>query len=257
MEYAMLRSINELKGYIISASDGEIGPCMDFLFDDRTWVVRYMVARVSKWLPGRKVIISPVFLDEPDWTGKRMPVYLTRKQIKESPPLDEHAPVSRQYEMSYHQTYALPLYWVGNQLWGAYPDPSGVVHPMSDNPVVMTADEPEVKEGHIRSSSEMVGYHISATDGDLGHVDDFLVDDVTWALRYLVVDTRNWLPGRKVLLPPQWLKSVQWVDRKVQVDLDATSIKNCPEYDATQPFKRSHEINLYEHYARDRDWKGH
>ena len=250
----MLRVINEIIGYTLLAEDGEIGRCHDFLFDDRSWVVRYMVAKTSKWLPGRKVIISPVFLQQPDWAGGLLPLRLTREQIEQSPSLDEHAPVSRQYEINYHQYYALPFYWVGQELWGAYPDPAGVVHPVSTQPVP-ELDDIEAEEGHLRSVKEVGGYHIAASDGDVGHVEDFLIDDQTWILRYLVMDTRNWLPGRKVLVSPQWLESIHWVNEKVYIDLSTDAIRNSPEFDPSQPVNRQYETELYDYYGRPRYWK--
>lgn len=168
-------------------------------------------------------------------------------------------PVSRQYEIDYHQYYAMPFYWVGQELWGAYPDPTGVVHPVPSQPVP-EVEEIEVEEGHLRSVNEVADYHIAAVDGDavdgdVGHVEDFLVDDITWALRYLVVDTRNWLPDRKVLVSPQWLESVSWVDEKVYVDLETDAIKNSPEFDPSQPVNRQYEIELYDYYSRPHYWK--
>jgi hypothetical protein len=250
----MLRSVNEIIGYKIHASDGDIGSCRDFLFDDQRWVIRYMVAQTGKWLPGRKVIISPVFLDEPDWSGKHFPVRLTQEQIKASPPLDELAPVSRQYEISYHRYFALPFYWIGYELWGTRPDPSGVIYPVPDHEVP-DVEETEVDEGHLRSIKEVDGYHVTATDGEVGHVEDFLVDDTSWALRYLVVDTRRWLPGRKVLLAPQWLESIHWVDETVRADLTADAIRNSPEFDPSQPVNRRYEVVLYDYYGRPYHWE--
>jgi hypothetical protein len=156
-----------------------------------------------------------------------------------------------QYEISYHQYYALPFYWIGQDLWGAYPDPSGVIHPVSDQPA---AEEIVVGEGHLRSTNEVSGYHIAATDGGVGHVQDFLVDDKSWALRYIVVDTRDWLPGRKVLVSPQWLESIHWVDEKVQVELDSEAIRNSPEFDPSVPVDRRYEIALYNYYDRPYYW---
>jgi hypothetical protein len=250
----MLRVINEIVGYMLFAQDGEVGQCHDFLFDDRSWVVRYMVAKTATWLPGRKVIISPVFIGEPEWVDAVLPLRLSREQIEQSPPLDEHAPVSRQYEINYHQYYALPFYWLGQALSGTYPNPAGVIHPVPDKPVP-EVDENEVAEGHLRSVKEVSGYHIAAVDGEVGHVEDFLVDDITWVLRYLVVDTRNWLPGRKVLISPQWIKSIHWVDEMVYLDLDTDAIKDSPEFDPSQPVNRQYEIELYDYYGRSHYWK--
>ena len=250
----MLRSIREITGYAIKASDGDIGRCHDFLFDDHSWGIRYMVATTAKWLSRRKVIISLVFFEQPDWVEKRFPVSLTREQIENSPPLEEHAPVSRQYEIAYHEHYAVPFYWAGNELWGAYPDPAGVVHPLPEQ-TSPTARDINIDDGHLRSTNEFQNYRIMARDGNAGHIDDFLVDDITWALRYLVVDTRNWLPGRKVLISPEWVESVSWANEKVYVDLNSDMIKDSPEYDPNQPVNRQYEITLYDYYGRPHYWK--
>jgi hypothetical protein len=252
----MLRSVKEIDDYTLLATDGEIGRCQDFLFDDRSWVVRYMVAKTAKWLPGRKVIVSPVFLDQPDWDERRFPVRLTKQQIEEGPSLDEHAPVSRQYEISYHEYYAMPFYWVGNDLWGAYPDPSGVVHPVAGEAEPAGAPEqPPPEEDYLRSTDEVRGYHIATSDGELGHVEDFLIDDLSWALRYVVVDTRNWLPGRKVLIAPAWIESVNWFDEKIHTPLDSESIRNSPPFDPSQPVDRRYESVLYDYYGRPHYWE--
>lgn len=258
----MLRSINEILGYTILATDGDIGRCHGFLFDDRTWIIRYMVAKTAKWLPGRKVIITPSFLDKPDWINQRLPTRLTRQQIEESPSLDEHAPVSRRYELAYHKYYALPFYWVG-EAWRTYPAPfSGVIYPVPDQPLSKEAIEEEHKiaektgasESELRSIKEVIGYQIAAVDGEIGHVEDFLIEDDSWTLRYLVVETRNWLPGRKVLVSLQWITSIQWIDEKVHVDLTVEAIKNSPEFDPSQPVNRQHEIVLYDYYGRPYYW---
>jgi hypothetical protein len=251
----MLRSVNKILEFTIHATDGDIGHCENFLFDDRAWTVRYIVVKTGTWLSGRKVVVSPVFLDEPDWQENHLPVRLTRQQIEKSPLLDEYAPVSRQYEINYHMHFALPFYWVGQDLWGAYPDPAGVVYPVPDLPepdVGETETEPE--EGHLRACREITGYHIAATDGDVGHIEDFLFDDTTWALRYLVVDTRNWLHRKKVLLSPQWIEWIHWVDEKVKVNLDINAIKNAPAYEPSQPVDRHYETRLFDYYQRPYYW---
>ncbi|MGD8782914.1 MAG: PRC-barrel domain-containing protein [Thioalkalispiraceae bacterium] len=249
----MIRQLKKLIGYTLQASDGEIGRCDDFLFDDEKWAIRYMVADTSKWLPGREVIISPVFLDRPDWEEKNVPVRLTRQQIKDSPPLIEKTPVSRRYEMLYYQHYRLPQYWSGGNLWGGYQDPYGTVYPIEVEPIPKEELQ-KAEQIHLRSVNEVIKYHISTTDGQAGHVEDFLIDDETLAIRYLVIDTRNWLPGKKVLLSPAWLKSISWEEQKVHVDLDSDTIRNCPEYDASKPVTREYEIALFDYYARSYYW---
>ena len=172
----MLRSAKEIKGYVLQALDDEIGGCKDFLFDDRFWTIRYMVVDTGKWLPGRLVLVSPIALDEPNWQEERFPVRLTTQQIKEAPALDEAKPVSRQYEIEYYQYYGWPYYWGGMGAWGglAYPGPLFEQTRQDDK-----TTEAGSGEDHLRSIDEVRGYHIQATDDEIGHVEDFILDDAT------------------------------------------------------------------------------
>lgn len=225
----MLRRISELEGFTLAATDGEMGTCRDFLFDDRDWAVRYLVARTGGWLTGRQVLISPASLDQPDWAGQRFPVRLTREQVEQCPPLDEHAPVSREYEIAYHEYLGMPFYWLGGDLWGAYPDPAGMLHPVSSPEDVPEKGEP--KAGHLRSCAEVVGYDIRSADDSVESVEDLLVDTRTWALRFVVVDTRRWIPGGRVVVPTSRLHEIDWVDRRIATDLDNEAISKSPAFD--------------------------
>jgi hypothetical protein len=247
----MLRNVNGILNYVLLAEDGEIGRCKDFLFDDEKWTIRYMVADTRKWLPGRKVLISPISLGEPDWSSHRFKVELTRRQIKDSPLLDEDGPVSRQYENLFSRYYGASPYWGGTNIWGSSPSPF-LLRVQQDR---LATDFEGPEKNHLRSVKEVIGYHIQATDGDIGHVEDFVVDDEVWALRYVVVDTRNWLPGRKVLVSPQWIAAVNWAEEKLKVDLTTDSIKNSPEYDILAPIDRDYEHALYDYYGRPFYWK--
>jgi hypothetical protein len=242
----MLRSIRELKNYVLEATDGEIGRCKDFLFDDELWIIRYMVADTRKWLPGSKVLISPQSLDEPDWLWKRFPVHLNQKQIKGSPPLETDAPVSRQYERRWAEYYELPQYWLGFGELGAIYNP---MVPSAEEQDEQSEKNNKLTEGQLRSAREVAGYHIQAIDGEIGHVDDFFVDDQVWTVNYIVVDTRNWLPGRKVLVSPQWADTASWSQRKVFFDLIKEKIENSPEYNPSEPPDREYESLLYNYYG--------
>lgn len=250
----MLRSLIELLDYVLAAEDGEIGRCSDFLFDDRHWTTRYMVADTGKWLPRRKVLISILSLGEPDWTNRLFPVKLTKRQIKESPSLDEDAPVSRRYETEYFDYFHWSYYWVGADVWGGGPYPLAYAEP---TPVrkAETAPDARPEESHLRSVKEVKGYHIRATDGEIGHVEDFIVDEADWVIRYMVANTRNWLPGRKVLVTPPWIESIEWAERQVQVDLTKQGVKESPEYDPSQPVNREYEVQLYDYYGRPHYWE--
>jgi len=208
-----------------------------------------MVAKTAKWLPGRKVVISPLFIEHVDAQNRQLRLRLSRQQVEDSPPLDEHEPVSRQYEKQFHEYYALPFYWVGPGPWAVYPDLGDTLKPVEDpdNAEADTADDPEAN--HLRSCNEVSGYYVEASDGEIGHVADFVADE-NWVLRYLVIDTRNWLPGRKVLVPMSKLESVQWVERIIRVGLTAEEIRNSPEYDPEQPISEDYEMELLQYLER-------
>jgi hypothetical protein len=245
----MLRNASAVLNYVLLARDGEIGRCKDFLFDDEKWAIRYMVADTGKWLPGRKVLISPMMLGEPDWATRRFQVDLTRHQVENSPPLEMDSPVS-QYEILYSQYFGTASYWGGGNLWGIHPSPS--LLRAQQGKLATDFEGPE--ENGLRSIKEVTGYHIQASDGEIGHVEDFIVDDEVWSLRYIVVDTRNWLPGRKVLVSPQWAETIDWAQEKLGVDLSTDSIKNSPEYDPLAPINREYESKLYDYYGRPVYW---
>lgn len=241
----MLRNISNIRHYNLMAKDGEIGKCRDFLFDDDQWTIRYMVADTTRWLPGRKVLISPLSLGTPQWPDQLLPVDLTKEEIKGSPPLEEDAPVSRQYEMRWSDHYRYPYYWPHGDLWGIRhytPTPSP------------TRQEPEKAEdpqgSNLRSIKEVTGYRIQARDGDIGHVEDFIIDDTMWSIRYLVIDTRNWLPGRKVLIAVPWVDHIRWSDEAVHITMDKEQIEQSPTYDPKQPVNLAYETRLYDYYGR-------
>ncbi len=248
----MLRSIKEIVGYELEPHDGSIGRCADFLFEDTDWIIRYLVADTRKWLPGRKVLVSPIALREPDWESRRLPVDLSKEQVKNSPPLSEDEPVSRQFEIDYHAYYGWPYYWVGYGTWGPYAVPQNLR---------LAKQIKEEQQGepsgdlHLRSANEVIGYQVSAFDRDIGHVDDMIVDDIEWAIRYVVVDTRNWLPGRHVLISPLWFQEIVWSKREVLTDLAADEIENSPEYDPSTPVNREYERRLYDFYGRPVYWE--
>jgi len=243
----MLRSVKELYNYVLEAEDGEIGRCKDFLFDDRFWTVRYMVADTGKWLTGRKVLVSPISLGEPDWDSRLLPVRLKKKQIEAAPGLNEDAPVSRQHEIRWTQHYGWPYYWQGTGIWGMAKYPNEIF--IQKEPGTVSDEKSGEVDRNLRSSIEVTGYHIQAKDDEIGHVEDFILDDQTWTIRYMVVDTRNWLPGRKVLVAPGWIDSIDWAERKVTVAMTREQVKNSPEYDSSVPVSPEYEAGLSEHYG--------
>ena len=245
----MQNTVSQLTGYSIGAKDGDIGSVDDVLFDDKLWTVRYVIADTAKWLPGRRVVISPIALGRVETDEKRLSVLLTKNQVENSPDVDSRN-FSREHETSYYDYYGWPYYWVGGDVWGAGTFPSDLA---TQQRLEMAAREQEAGGSHLRSAKEVMGYYIEATDGDIGHVEDFVVDDDTWEIRYMVVDTKNWWPGKRVLVAPEWIERVSWADSRVYVDLSREAIKSGPEFDADL-LNRDYEEKLYKHYDRPGYW---
>jgi len=264
----MLRSMHDLEDYAIHATDGIIGHVKDFYFDDEAWVIRYLVVDTGSWLSSRKVLISPIALGHPDWAKKVLPVSITKEQVKNSPHIDTDKPVSRQHEMRYLGYYGYPYYWGGAGLWGGGAYPGMMLTGYGGLASTPYAEGPEAAEAHeqaeaarhqdddlhLRSCKAVVGYHLQATDGDIGHVQGMLVDEETWAIRYMIVDTSNWWLGHKVLIAPQWIKDVSWPDATVSVDLTRQMVKDAPPYDPAAQLDRAQETGIYEHYDRPGYW---
>ena len=245
----MLIKAKALKGYSLKSLDGDIGSASEFYFDDRYWAIRYLVANTANWLSGRKVLISPYSLDGVNTAEEKVFVLLNKKQIEDSPSINTDEPVSRQFEKLYNGYYGYPNYWGGPYMWGGY---SGFSRDRATwGPM---ASEPVEGDRHLRSTHEVTGYHLLALDGEIGHVVDFIIDDETWAIRYLVVATKNWWPGKQVLLSPKWIENVSWEEREVAIGLTRETIKAAPEYTDESLLTRDYETVLYGHYNREGYW---
>ncbi len=251
--YFMLRSLKAVQGYKVLATDGDIGQVHDFYFHDDTWIIRYLIVDTGHWLPGRKVLVPPGVLGKPNWAGLSFPVNLTREQVQKSPDIDTAKPVSRQQEVDLHDHYDWPAYWIDPGI-GPWP----AVTPMIPIPEPASpSDTGATQKGnpHLRSVRELRGYHIHASDGEMGHVEDFIADDASWVIRYLAVDIRNWLPGKQVLISPQWPADIDHWQRRVHVSLTRESIRNCPEFHPAAPVNREYEERLYDYYGRPGYWE--
>lgn len=258
----MLRSGNDLKGLAIRATDGEVGKVDQFLFDDASWTVRYMVVNTAGWLLKELVLVSPSSIRGVDWVAGQVQVGLTREQVEQAPPIAHDAPVSREMELEMASYYQYQPYWAGPGLWGgaAVPFAPGLAAGPEIGPVATPEPAPlhesatEPGDYNLRSTREVGGYAIRANDGDIGAVSDFLMDDETWAIRYLVVDTGGWWSGKQVLLAPLWATAVSWEDRVVEMDLTRDQVRGGPEFDRER-MTRDDEQLLYQHYRRRGYWE--
>jgi hypothetical protein len=244
-----------LNDFAIRALDGRLGTVRDIYFDDETWAIRYLIVDTGGWLGGRRVLISPMSVVNTDWQAMQLDVALTRKQVENSPNIDTHEPVSRQHEAAFLGYYGYPYYWGGPYLWGSAFYPAGLAVPATaSTEAVAERTRRESPDSHLRSTEAVTGYNIEAADGEIGHVDGFAVDDESWAIRYVEVATRNWLPGKKVLVSPAWIERVSWADSKVYAGLSREAIKDAPEYIESRPITREYENQLHLHYGRPPYW---
>jgi uncharacterized protein YrrD len=266
----MLNAVSSLKGFEIQAKDGLLGTVSDFLFDDSTWKVRWMVVDTGRWLTGRKVLIHPSAVISADYGDRELTVALTKAQVQDSPDILQDRPVSRQMQNDLYGYYGWDPLWGGGMFGGGgmyggsiYGGGMGAMA----SPVLAPAyfGESAVREAerggtssddgdpHLRSIAEVTGYHVHATDGEIGHIQDILVDNVSWGIRYLVVDTSNWWFGQHVLVSPYAVKSVEWHDRHVRLDIARERVKSSPPWDPAEITDTEYEQRLHNHY----DWPGY
>ena len=254
----MKRSIKSLIGYSLKETDGELGKVDEFYFDDNSWTIRYLIVKTGNWLSGKRVLISPVVVQEPDWEKKEFPVKLTKDQIEKSPDIDTEKPVTRQQEEQLSGYYPWGMYWGddtdahGAGIFGMMP---GDLYDeeAGTNVVEEPAPSSENNDLHLRSTKYVTGYTIHATDGEIGKVKDFIIDDTSWKIQFLVVDTGDWLNSREVLLSTNWITKVNWENSTVIVDITTSAVKESPEFDATQPVNEVYANKLYDYYGRPQD----
>jgi hypothetical protein len=251
----VLINAKHLKGLEIRSNEGDIGTVDQFYFDDETWAIRYLTVQTGGWLGGRQVLISPFSIVQADWQAKRLEVAVTKKQLENSPDINTHLPVSRQHEAEYNLYYGYPYYWGGPFLWGPAISPGGLAISTTPPTEAMAARVGnESADSHLRSWEAVTGYSLEATDGEIGHLDGFVIDDEAWAIRYIEVATRNWWPGKKVLVSPAWIERVSWPESRVYAGLSREAIQEAPEYVESIAIRREYENRLYQHYGRPPYW---
>ena len=248
----MLRHTSEIRGYAIGASDGPIGSITDFLFDDVTWLVRWLVIDTGSFLNGRNVLLPPSALSQVNHIGHQLAVHLTKQQIKDSPDITTDEPVSSEMETNLYDYYGWSPYWSTGFYMGGYgfagrpfgPSSLGFDPRDREDEVAHRAHG----DRHLRSVRAVDGYHIHASDGEIGHVADFLLEDGDWSIHYLVIDTQNWWPGKRVLISPRSVRSTDWSTRTVNLDVDRRMVKDSPAYDGSKAIDRAYEYQFHGYY---------
>ena len=251
-----LQAIRKLDHCRIVATDGQVGTVRDVYFDDELWVVRYLVVETGSWLSARRVLISPYAVRFIDWQTRAVVVNLKRDQVKHSPHIDTDKPVSRQQEDEFNRHYGYPQYWPYPTYW-AWGEVPILVSPSQQDLEAAKSSSPIHQDGtradaHLRSSQVVIGYHIQATDAFLGRVADFLFDEETWAIRYLVAGTRSWFPGKQVLVRKDSIRELNWGEQLVGIALTRHELEQSPEYDRQHPPSRDDAKALQEIESRRR-----
>ena len=242
----MLRRLRDYETFEVWSRDGRnLGRVEDFYFDEDRWTVRYIVVKTGDWLTGHSVLLSPMTVDRLRWDDARIDFRLSADQIKSAPRADLKRPISGEWEEEYAGYYGIPNYWAGPGAWGLWATPAEVE---------MLMDKPRVPAGgtraarHLRSIDEVTGYHIHATDGEIGHVDDFMIDDRSWTIRYLMIDTSNWIGGRTVLVAPEWASAIDWTKKQIRVEVTRDEVEQSAEYDPSADIDGQYEERLAESF---------
>lgn len=252
----MLRSVKTMEGFSIRAIDGEIGKLHEFYFDDHTWTIRYIIVDTGSWLAEKLVLIAPDAFKAVNMEERFVELSLDKQQIADSPEIDKDKTVSRQKEAELIGHYGWPMYWtgIGGPTIGAFPPANNAITKTENEIQEMRRNEDQ-NDPNLRSTHTVIDYWIHASDGHIGHVEDFLLDENTWSIRYLIVDTKNLLPGKKVIIAPDWIKKIVWTESAVHLKVTKEEVRNSPEYDPSQPVSRKYETEIHEHYRKEKYWE--
>ncbi|MBV8793346.1 MAG: PRC-barrel domain containing protein [Hyphomicrobiales bacterium] len=262
----MLFAVSGLMGCAVHASDGAVGAVKDFLFDDRTWKIRWMTVDARDWLPGQRVFIHPSAIVPLTLPPKpKLPMMspgealtltlnLTRSQIEAGPHARVDDSVTRDMEALLYDHYGWDPYW-GSSYFGPSLLPNAEAEIVGDaarraaeaeNPPLDGAD-------HLHSAADFNGYYVHAEDGDIGHVENLLADDANWDIRYLVIATRNWWPGKVVQLSPYAVKDIDWFAEHVNMNVTRDQVRSAPAWDPLAMAEEVSEDDLHRHFG----WPGY
>jgi len=249
----MLFHARTMEHYHIEATDGRIGKVDDLYFDDDSWTVRYFVVETGPWLFGKKVLLSPASVTGTDSEGKTVRVSLTREQVKGSPSVDLKEPVSRQEEHRLYRYYRLMPYWEGPDVWATSPYATDL--PVAGPDYESDPAQAPGADSHLRSVKEVTDYTVAAMDGEVGNVEDFVVESASWVMRYAVVNIGKWFSGKLVLVSLDWFDEVRWAERSVYVGLTKEAILSAPAYHSENTLNRSYEDRLHDYYNAPKYWE--
>ncbi len=230
----MLRPARDWIGLPVLATDGEMGVVKDIYFDRVSWELRYCLVEIGGWIERRRVLLVPESLTL-DIVQSCLQTTLTRAQVANSPAASSDMPVVRQYEKRLHGYYGWTPYW-NRQRTARHSLFAQVVPPSAFEQARLAIDERieeklrENADPHLHSLQEVKGYSIRATDGELGSLEDLILDAETHTITHLVIDTIKWWPSKSVVLPINGILTISWEDRCIDVKNSREEVKNSAEF---------------------------
>lgn len=259
----MLRKLDSLLGFEVQGKDEELGKVSDFYFDQDKFILRYLVIDTGNWLKHELTLVSTDAFGEIDFKNEKIIVDLSAEELENGPSIDKNKPISKIMEEKVVRHFEWPLYWASSNISGSPSIPAGTLKREKlfayDN---LTEEEKQLEEekveSNLRSFREIKGYHIHAVDKEFGHLDDLFVDEEDWVIRYLLIDTRNILPGKHVLIAPEWISHISWNKEDIFVNKTKKEIKEAPEYREERSdylVDRDYEKKLHDHYGEDIYWR--
>jgi uncharacterized protein YrrD len=224
-----------VSGATVHAVDGDIGTLEDFYFEEDHWAIRYLLVDTGNWMSGKRVLLSPMSV-RGKWDMATIPVSLNRDQVWNSPEFDPQVSLSREAEAQVLGYYGYPYYWGETGVWGSFDNPGALLTapPLEVSEIQPTSHGIDPESRDLRSIAKSTGYHVHATDGDIGHVDDFLIGQESWRIRYLLVDTSNWIGGRSVIVSADQVEGVDRQHDKLRVGVTRDAIKHGPSFESIE-----------------------
>ena len=256
----MMHLLSDLTNFAIKATDGKIGTVADFYFDDRRWVIRYLVVNLGSalGLDNRKVLLSPATIKHINHNEKIIAVDMSLSEIENSPVIDTAHSLSSNYEIDYLSYYGYAFNWDNGSQNSFAVDDETVVHVVDakaqkSEDVFIDIDSVRRMYGdrHLRSCHEIINYQIQAADGEIGRLKSMLIDDDTWAIQCCIANTGNWWFGHQVLITPQAIRDISWGSTKIYVDMTQQQIKGAPLFDYSLTNDNRYELGVYLHQDRN------
>lgn len=231
----MLHLAHKVTGAAVRGVDGDIGTLEDFYFEEDRWTIRYLLIDTGKWFSGKRVLISPMSVPD-GWGRDGVRLTLTKDQVWNSPEIKE-GELSREGEDQVLMYYGYPDYWGAASIWGNFDSPTALVAraaPAAKGTTTAVKNRIDPEARHLRSIKKSTGYHLHARDGEIGHVDDFLIGQESWRIRYLLVDTSNWIGGRSVIVSPELVEGIDKERNLLHVGAERKMIQEAPEFESIQ-----------------------